>query len=1033
MKLPSYFQDPSTLHVGTEPLRAYYVPCKDPAEAMCADMLSSSRVLLLNGDDWQFRYFQSWHDIPQDVIAENASADGFDTISVPSCWQILGYDNNQYTNVKYPIPFDPPFVPDDNPAGVYWKTFTLSPQQLSQKVYLNFDGVDSCLFVYLNGSFVGYSQVSHAISEFDITPFVRLGENRLTVIVLKWCDGTYLEDQDKLRFSGIFRDVYLLMWPQQHIRDFFVHTQLSEDFHRAVIDVQLQRCGDFPVHACLYDPKGTLLAECDTSDEQLSFPVEQPVLWNAETPALYTLILQTPQESIAQKVGVRRIDIRDGVIYFNGVKFKLKGTNRHDGDPYTGAAISREQLLKDLRLMKRHNINAIRTSHYPHNPWAMQMYDRYGFYVMDEADIESHGCATIYGATAHHGELSEFATENTYGYLMREPSFAAAVLDRVQRLVHRDKNCACVFSWSLGNESGYGPNMEQAAAWVKSFDPQRVLNYENGMWRMSDSEYENNTDDLDVYSRMYAPLAFVDQYFSTPHRKPFIQVEYSHAMGNGPGDLEDYFQRIYRYDGYTGGFVWEWCDHSVYMGKTFDGKDKFFYGGDWQEELHDGNFCMDGLVYPNRRPHTGLLEHKNVARPIRASLVDAAKGLIRLENKMDFTDLSQRYTVHYAVVTDGKTVAEGTLPETGCPAHSWVEVTLPVTICPVGNTFIRLCYLQKHDEALTPAGYLAGHDQLTICRDNAAAVAAVADAAGISHPCSCPEKRPVNVVEEENTLILTGDGFCYRFDKWKGAFYSLVRNGNSLIEQPIQLNVWRAPMDNDRNVRREWEAAGYDRAKIKVYQIAWEQKQDTVCIRCDYSLAANHLQRILSGVLEWTVASDGAITVHITGERAPLTPKFSKIPLAPMPFLPRFGLRLMLPQTYDTVRYFGYGPQESYIDKHRNAYIDLFTASVEQMHEDYLKPQENSSHYGSTALALSTGDGRHLLVSGNTFSFNVSRYTQEELGNKKHNFELEKSPYTVLCLDGYMSGCGSNSCGPRLVEQYQVNDTKLEMTFTLQF
>lgn len=1031
MKLQNFFQDPTTLHIGTEPLRAYYVPCANEAESMTADMLSTSRALTLNGSDWKFKFYESYHQVPENCTGSDACTCGYDTIPVPSCWQILGYDKNQYTNVRYPIPFDPPYVPDENPAGVYVKEFSLTKEQSAQSVFLNFDGVDSCYYVWVNGIFVGYSQISHSGSEFDITDQIHEGNNRLTVLVLKWCDGTYLEDQDKLRFTGIFRDVYLLFRPQERIRDYFVHTPVREDLTFACVDVDLELLGAPSITGKLYTPDGRLLAQTCAQDKKLHFEVTNPVLWNSEHPALYTLILSSEKETIRQRVGIRRIDIKGNVLYMNGVNFKIKGTNRHDSDPYTGATISREQLRRDLKLMKEHNINGIRTSHYPNSPWATQMYDEYGFYVMDEADLESHGCEAIYGGGITRNDLGEVQYEKTYGYLMREPSFETAVIDRIQHLVHRDKNCASVFSWSMGNESAYGPNLEKAAAWIKSYDPDRVLNYENSIWQQDDSDYENNLTNIDIFARMYAPVEFIDIFCTAPGKKPFIEVEYCHAMGNGPGDLEEYFERLYKYDGYAGGYVWEWCDHSVYMGKTADGRDQFFYGGDWQEEIHDGNFCMDGLVYPDRTPHTGLLEHKNVARPIRAALVDAQSLTIEFQNKLDYTNIKDGFIITYEIVTDGVCIMSGQLPQIDCPPKSQVQFTLPLTVEQTGNTFLHLHYLQKEEALLTPAGYEAGHDQLTLCRDACAARTAVAKVSGILLSELSPAS--VQVQDLENELVLCGDNFRYVYDKWKGTFSSLVRNQNSLIEKPIELNIWRAPLDNDMRIRPEWEKAGYDRARTKIYDTAWKEQDGNIVITSQYSLAAVYLQRIMTGTLAWTITPCGKLTVTVTGERTPLHPRFAHQPLESMPFLPRFGLRLFLPKAYDRVAYFGYGPKESYMDKHRNSYVDLFTSSVDDLQEGYLKPQENGSHWGCTSLSLLTNDGRSLLVSGQEFSFNASYHTQEELTAKKHLFELEESPYTVLCLDGYMSGCGSNSCGPKLMKQYQVDDKKLEMTFVLEF
>lgn len=1073
MKLHPYFQNPAMLHIGTEPLRAYYVPCATEEEAGYADMLTTSRAISLNGDDWKFKFFESYHDVPENCIQKDINTFDYDTIPVPSCWQILGYDHCHYTNVRYPIPFDPPFVPDDNPAGIYIKDFSLTTKDTAWKVYLNFDGVDSCYYVWVNGNFVGYSQISHSGSEFDISSYVSSGKNRLTVLVLKWCDGTYLEDQDKLRFSGIFRDVYLLLRPEQHIRDYFVHTTVNDTFDHACIDADIDFAGNPEVRARLYAPCGDLLGENVVKHGILHFDVNEPQLWNAENPVLYTLILSTGQETIAQKIGIRRIDIKGNVIYMNGVNFKIKGTNRHDSDPYTGAAISRGQLLRDLQLMKEHNINAIRTSHYPNAPWATQMYDMLGFYVMDEADLEAHGCDAIYGGERIRRDLEEVQFDRTYGWLMKDPAWKTAVIDRIQHLVHRDKNCVSVFSWSMGNESGYGPNLEKAAAWVKSYDPDRVLNYENSIWQMIDTDYINDTSNLDIFSRMYAPVEFIDNYCSQPNKKPFIEVEYAHAMGNGPGDLEEYFERLYAYDGYIGGFVWEWCDHSVFMGKTIDGRAKFYYGGDWKEELSDGNFCMDGLVYPDRRPHTGLKEHKNVARPIRARLVSSGNDsnaienpVIELDNKLDYTNIKDCYDIRYEIVLDGKVTSSGILPPVDCPAKQKIQITLPEKLSGAGNTFVHLHYLQKQDmtadlspacngkssdnglssgNVILPTGYEAGHDQLIICEDSACAKYAVANACGfttdadtktpkaLDHTKLSAQDIPhIRLAETETELILKGTDFRYVYDKYKGTFSSLICNGNSLIDRPIELNIWRAPMDNDRQIRLKWEKAGYNRARTKIYRTNWEQTKDAITITSAFSISAVAIQRILEGEISWTVENTGKICVSVNADRLQLLPPMGKELLAAMPFLPRFGIRLFLPKAYENVTYFGYGPEESYSDKHHNSYKGLFTNSVDGLMENYLRPQENGSHWGCSSVALSSKDGRKVLVSGNDFSFNASHYTQEELTAKKHSFELEKSPYTVLCLDGYMSGCGSNSCGPELMEKYQVKDKELHMAFTLE-
>ncbi|MDR1438573.1 MAG: hypothetical protein LBJ10_00720, partial [Clostridiales bacterium] len=703
MKLPGYHEDPSTLHVGCEPPRAYYVPFESKEAALSGRREDSKRFLPLSGD-WRFRYCASPHEVgdafwdcalgaPAPGIGQPGGsapgcgaspvggADGFASIKVPGCWQTQGYDRHQYTNVKYPIPCDPPFVPDENPCGAYAREFELSAGDAGGRLYLNFEGVDSCFYLWVNGHFAGYSQVSHSTSEFDITGLAREGRNTVAALVLKWCDGTYLEDQDKLRMSGIFRDAYILARPAGHVRDLSVETKLAGDLSSAEISLALEwaedaggragdagaACGEWAgtgdaggrragsaagaktATCALLDPSGREIASRQGARGGAAFTVGAPLLWSAESPNLYTLVIDTGDEAISQPVGIRRVEAKGGVLYLNNANIKLKGVNRHDSDPVTGCAISEGQLLRDLALMKRHNVNAIRTSHYPNAPWAYQLYDRLGFYVIGESDIESHGAMAIYGAKCEGSYFELTGKDHSYGAFCFDERFGEAMLDRVRRNVISNRNSPSVIMWSLGNESGYGPNLERAAAWARAYDPSRLVHYEGSIAEMDG--HSNDVSSIGVYSRMYAPVEAIEKYFGERMlSKPFIQCEFAHAMGNGPGDLEDYYRLIYKHDGFAGGFVWEWCDHAAYMGRTADGRDKYFYGGDFGEFPHDGNFCMDGLVYPDRRPHTGLLELKNAARPLRALRYDGASGALELRNTLDFTNAKDALAVRLSVL-----------------------------------------------------------------------------------------------------------------------------------------------------------------------------------------------------------------------------------------------------------------------------------------------------------------------------------------------------------------------------------------------
>ena len=516
MEFKKMHENPAVLHVGTCPPRSYYLP-KAPG-----DEAESSRVCSLNGT-WSFRYFDSFLDVFPDGMEADIcfDEDDMDEIEVPSCWQNAGYDRHMYTNIRYPIPFDPPFVPDENPCGLYLRRFEVSAEDKKLRTYLNFEGVDSCFYLWVNEQFAGYSQVSHSTSEFDVTDLLIEGENTVAVLVLKWCDGTYLEDQDKLRMSGIFRGVYLISRPESHVRDFFVKTELNGDFSKAVIRVETELCGRPELTSALYAPGGELVQI--VSGENPVFTVERPLLWNAEDPYQYTLRITAPDEVIEQKIGVSKIEIRAGVLYFNGVKIKLRGVNRHDSDPVTGYTISREQAKRDLILMKQHNINAVRTSHYPNAPWFLQLCSEYGFYVIAEADIESHGASMQTGA---HG-MDEYAD------VALNPIFDKAILDRIQRSVIRDKNNACVLMWSYGNESGWGPSFEKAGAWVKSYDPGRLTHYENTYYDARG--HKNDLSSLDTVSRMYPAPEWIEEYFADPkNTQPLVLCEYIPRDGQRP-------------------------------------------------------------------------------------------------------------------------------------------------------------------------------------------------------------------------------------------------------------------------------------------------------------------------------------------------------------------------------------------------------------------------------------------------------------------------------------------------------------------
>jgi len=1016
MIVPNYFEDPHIGREGAMPDRAYYIPASARFVRAAEHREESDRFQLLNGQ-WKFRYHSSVRELEEKFYEREFDLSGFDTIPVPGMWQTNGYDHHQYTNLQYPFLADPPYVPWENPCGTYVHTFSYEKNEDAPCVFLNFEGVDSCFYVWLNGAYVGFSKVSHSNTEFDVTDKLLPGENRLAVLVLKWCDGSYLEDQDKLRMSGIFRDVYLISRPENTVADYFITTAVEEN--RAQVRVRMNFRGQaVPVKLTLLDGQDRVVArgsaEPFVGDEiythQACFAVEEPELWNPERPYLYTLLIETPGEVITEQVGLRTVEVRGTVVLLNGTPIKFRGVNRHDSDPVTGYVVDVEHMKRDLTLMRRNNFNAIRTSHYPNAPMFYQLCDRYGFLVIDEADHESHGPYMFFCRDYNKWEAREEQWNKTFA---DNPEYMDATLDRIRRCVHRDKNRPCVVAWSMANESAFGCCFEAALAWTKGFDPSRLTHYESA--RYYNTGRKNDFSNLDLRSEMYLSPASIEEYLSHGD-KPFVLCEYSHAMGNGPGDLEDYFQLIQNNEGMCGGFVWEWCDHAVYKGKSESGKDMYWYGGDHGEYPHSDSFCMDGLVYPDRRPHTGLLEYKNVYRPARVVGFDPDSGVLTVHNYMEFLPLNEYVTMSWELDCDGQIVDRGEIEQVpAIPPREQGEVALKLRVPKRGKCHLRVYYHSRNQHELVERGYLLGFDEVSLANEDGRNTRAVQ-----LLERSADGSVPVQVEEGLRYLTLRGDGFTYCYDKATGLFSGMSCGGKELLDRPMELNIWRAPTDNDRKIRGPWTVARYDHMVTRAYETKYEVGAKAVTIRSTVSLGGLTVQPCMRGELCWTVTPDGAVCVQMHVVRDPIFPE-----------LPRFGLRLFLPEEMERVCYYGIGPAESYPDKRRAGYHSRFENTVDGLFEDYLRPQENGSHGGCDYVSLE-GDGLRLsAVSASPFSFNASHYTQEELTRKKHNYELEPCGSTVLCLDYAQAGIGSGSCGPDLLEQYRLNETQIDFALCL--
>ncbi|WP_028588824.1 glycoside hydrolase family 2 TIM barrel-domain containing protein [Paenibacillus massiliensis] len=1004
IRIEPYWENPNILQVNREPARAAFIPYDNQADAISRKRGFSPYYQSLNGS-WSFSYKASVHQVNEPFYEKDFDTSSWDQLLVPSCWQTNGYDQQHYTNVNYPIPFNPPYVPSENPAGLYARSFYLSEKETTKQQYIVFEGVNSCFYLWVNGQFVGYSQGSRMPAEFRISDYVQAGENKVAVMVLKWCDGTYLEDQDVWRYSGIFRDVYLLSREDSHVRDFEILQAFNEDLTSVNLHVQIQASDlstdELPVTATLLDHNrnsvGTAHSKL-TKDGSLSIRLTNPTLWNAEQPYLYELIIQAGTETFAHHVGFRTVSIEDSVFKINGVPVKLKGVNRHDSHPVLGATVSMRHMKEDLMLMKQHNINTVRTSHYPNDPRFLDLCNEYGFYVIDEADLECHGLIRAFPGK-----------EEAFHMISADPLWRESFLERAERMVERDKNHPCVIIWSMGNESGYADNHIAMAAWTKQRDASRLVHYEGAAERYNG---DKRKDVLDMESEMYASTEKVQAYAEDPNQtKPLFLCEYSHAMGNGPGDLKEYWDLFYRYPKLMGGCVWEWCDHGIQQ-TTADGTKYFAYGGDFGESPHDGNFCIDGLVSPDRKPHTGLLELKQIIAPVHTELVDFAKAEIRIHNRYDFTDLSN-VMLHWKLEQAGQLIAQGLHSELNVQPGDQAVIQLPYSLEELvqeqDSVWLTLTYRSKLETAWSVPGYELSFAQFEYAAQQQAVAPMVS---------SLPE-WPLETVEENGQLLICGRHFHYTFELGLGTFTSISKQGVEMLASPPKLSVWRAPTDNDINIKKDWLSWQMHELHTKIYSCSWSRTETGIIeIRVSYGLGGSIRPMLIQGRSVWTVDSQGLITFCTqadVNEEAP--------------YLPRFGLRLEMPKGAEEVEYFGYGPHEGYADKHHSTRKAVYETTVDQLFQHYVMPQENGARFGTGWANVTNLLGMGLrFTAEEDFSFQALHVTPELLAKAEHTYELQTIPETVVHIDYKMSGVGSNSCGPELLPAYRLSEKNIRFT-----
>ncbi len=990
------FNELSIISENREPQRAYYIPFSASHTALTQCKANSERYCSLNGS-WDFAYFESHLDVP-DKISEILFCK---TLPVPSCWECYGYGQIQYTNINYPFPYDPPYTLSLNPVGVYHKTFTYTGDE---KLYLVFEGVSSYFELYVNDTYVGMSRGSHMQAEFDITAFAMQGTNTITVVVYTYNVESYLEDQDFFRFHGIFRDVYLLSRPNSHIQDIYIKPNKN-----GKVDLEVTFCGDaLPYRVSYYSPIGELLDI-----------IEHPLLWSADNPVCYGILIECNGEFIYKKFGFRTVETSNqGELLINGVPVKLKGVNRHDSHPKYGYCTTFEDMKQDIILMKQHNINCVRAAHYPNHPEFLELCDKYGLYVIDECDQETHGVENAYGLCSLKS-ITEMADN---------PDWLPSYMDRMIRMVERDKNSPSVIIWSLGNEGQFGENHIKMSTWAKQRDNTRLIHYERTAFpnKAYGADQTPIHPCVDMISRMYTSLENVEVHGKlTTDNRPYFLAEYGHAMGLGPGELKDYWNLIYQYHRLIGGCIWEWCDHAVEK-KLADGTIGYLYGGDNGEFPHDGNFCCDGLVFPDRTPSTGLLEYKKVIEPLKITAVDLKKGIFTFTNLYDFLNLEQ-FVFTYEAKADADTILHEEF-QVSLEPHQSKQITLNYTIPEEvrDGAFLTISMHAKEDTLWCQKGHILAWSQFELPTARK----------------ECPMNPPTTViVSDGNRYIKVGcENSVYTFDKATGMLCSLKKHATELLTRPADVVTWRATIDNDNYERPKWVSEHFHKTFFKLRTIT-EEHTPTVCIiKISGTIGANSRLPIFYADICYTIDSNGLhYSIHAVRNEELKGMNRSSSEETDLDLnlktdideVPRFGIRIPLKKSFEALTYFGMGERECYVDYQEHAKMGIWESTVTKEYEPYIKPQDCGNHIKTKWLQLCNADTTITFRGNPCFEFSALHYTIEELDEKQHAFELVPSDSTEVLICYKNRGIGSNSCGPVLQNKYRVEDKTILFSFTL--
>jgi len=1029
------WENEKVFEINREPAHATAIPFENEQQAVTGIDSNSSLYKSLNGL-WKFNWVKTPNERPKDFYKKGFNDTKWADLKVPGTWEVNGYGTPIYTNITYPFKVDPPKIMQEvdatwtkskepNPVGSYRRRIEIPANWGDKQIFLNFDGVQSAFYVWINGEKVGYSEGSMTGASFDITAFVETGKSNLVAIeVYKWSDGSYLEDQDMFRLAGIHRSVYLYATPKLHIKDFFLKADLSDDFTTATFktDAWLKnygKAGDAvgSLTVKLLDTAGKEIALSAPMEEklnrklnignifgkkeeedhhQLQATVQQPELWSAETPYLYTAIITLKDkddqitEVFSTKFGFRKIEIKESRLYVNGKAVLLKGVNRHETHPVYGKAVPYESMLEDIMLMKQNNINTVRTSHYPNDPQWYHLCDSYGLYVIDEADLETHG------ADAHLGNSE---------------SWRPAYLARHERMVQRDKNHPSIIIWSLGNESWGHENFKAARQLIQSIDTSRPIHF------------ESYNEVADIESTMYPSVASLLKSGQTNSEKPFLMCEYGHAMGNAIGNLQEYWDVIENHPRLIGGCIWEWVDHGLQRpipGST-SGETYFAYGGDFGDKPNDGNFCMDGILTPDRKPTAKLEEVKKVYQYIGLKPANLLQGTLSIRNKYAFLNLNN-FHLEWVLTEDGKEIQQGVLPSLDVKAGDSTLLNIPLQqpmLTPGASYYLQVNVKSTRDEAWAPKGLIVATEQFKIPYPTPNA---------ISYLDTVSTLPDIIVLQKEDEVTLIGPDFHVGFNRNLGTISSLAYKNNQLIDGPAngpQLNIYRANLDNDRDKdwgeAIAWEAEGYDSLNYAVNDFNINQtNRKSVQITSSLVASTKSGYKINMNII-YTVYGNGVI--HVSSY---INPDKNGLPLA------RIGFSMALAAENNQVEWLGRGPHENYADRKQSAAIGLYKNTVENMQPIYMRPQSMGNRENTKWVKITNSTNAGVIVTADDeMGFSALHYTERDLRKAKHPFELTERPETILYIDYAQRGIGNGSCGPIVLPAYQVNAEPVNFSFSI--